>query len=312
MDPPEIIDGGVSDDAPSKDGEGGEDGELERINSELARAWDASLRERALRARSESIASMVAGIAHDVNTPLGVARTAGSAIADVVRDLLEDPPEDPDEIEEMRGDLHDALELLNRNLDRAQKLIVSFKHLSASQLSNERATVKINQIITDCVIVMRSDLERAKIRMQLNLRDGDNYDWNGFPGHLGQVIVNLLQNAMRYAFEGRDEGHITIDLVRQEQEKGGGFLIRFADDGNGVDSEILPRIFDPMVTSGQGKGGTGLGLAISRNIVVNLLGGTIRCESEKGKGTVFTMTLPEVATGDSERYLHGLSTGPPL
>lgn len=301
MDPSETIDrlpDGMSEE---------DDGELERINSELARAWDASLRERALRARSESIASMVAGIAHDVNTPLGVARTAGSTIADVVKDLLEDPPEDPEELEELREDLREALELLNRNLDRAQNLIVSFKHLSASQLSNERARVQVNKIINDCVIVMRSDLERAKIHTQMNVRAGASYDWDGFPGHLGQVMVNLLQNTMRYAFEPETGGTITIDLRRDND----GFIIRFTDDGKGVDAEILPRIFDPMVTSGQGKGGTGLGLAISRNIVVNLLGGTIRCESTKGEGTTFTITLPVVATGDSERYLHGLSTGPP-
>ncbi len=303
MDTSETIDG-----IPDGMSEEDDDGELERINSELARAWDASLRERALRARSESIASMVAGIAHDVNTPLGVARTAGSAIADVVRDLLEDPPEDPEDVEDLHNDLREALELLNRNLDRAQNLIVSFKHLSASQLSNERAKVQVSKIINDCVIVMRSDLERAKVYAQMNVRSGTDYTWDGFPGHLGQVIVNLLQNSMRYAFQPEAGGSITIDLERDND----GFIIRFADDGKGVDPEILPRIFDPMVTSGQGKGGTGLGMAISRNIVVNLLGGTIRCESTKGEGTTFTITLPVVATGDSERYLHGLSSGPPL
>jgi len=296
MDPPELIDG-------MPDGFLDPD-ELER---ELREAWDRSLREQALRARSESIASMVAGIAHDVNTPLGVARTAGSSIVDSVKELLDDPPDDPDELEELRGDLREAMELLNRNLDRAQQLIKSFKHLSASQLSDDRAKVKIDQIVIDCVIVMRSDLDRAHVETEMNIPVEHSYVWDGFPGHLGQVVVNLLQNSLRYAFDGRPQGKITIDLHRND--KGDGFILRFADDGNGVDPEILPRIFDPMVTSGQGKGGTGLGLAISRNIVVNLLGGTIICRSTKGKGTVFTLTLPEVATGDSERYLEGLSQG---
>lgn len=283
--------------------------ELERVNAELARAWDASLRERALRARSESIASMVAGIAHDVNTPLGVARTAGSIITDRVKEMLDDPPEDPEDLAEIRDDLREAIEMLNRNLTRAQQLIKSFKHLSASQLSSERKTVRINDIITDCVIVMRSDLERARVETKLDIDVDANYEWDGFPGHLGQVVVNLLQNSLRYAFEEGEGGKITVELHRNAEDNG--FVLRFTDDGKGVDPEILPRIFDPLVTSGHGKGGTGLGLAISRNIVVNLLGGTIQCNSTKGKGTTFTLTLPVVATGDSERYLYGLSQGVP-
>ncbi len=294
MDPPELIEGIEAFDPD----------ELER---ELKEAWDRSLREQALRARSESIASMVAGIAHDVNTPLGVARTAGSSIIDDVKQLLDDPPDDPEELQELREDLMQGMELLNRNLDRAQKLIGSFKNLSASQLSNDRAKVKINDIVTDCVVVMRSDLDRAKVEIKASIPSELDYTWDGFPGHLGQVVVNLLQNSLRYAFDGRPGGTIVIDLYRNDADDG--FILRFADDGNGVDPEILPRIFDPMVTSGQGKGGTGLGLAISRNIVVNLLGGTIICRSTKGKGTIFTLTLPVVATGDSERYLDGLSQG---
>lgn len=236
--------------------------------------------------------SLVSKFSHDVNTPLGVVRTAGSTIADMVRDLVQDPPEDPEEIEELRGDLRDALALLDRNLDRAQEIIVDFKQLSLLQLSNERAVVKLDQLIAACASAMRSELERSKIRVELDVRPGIDYKWDSFPGYLTQVLVHLLQNAMRHAFEGLAQGRVGIHLTREDAETGD-FIIRFADDGHGMEPEILRPVFDPVETSSQGKGNQ-RGLVHCHNLVVGLLGGSIRCESEEGKGTVFTMRLPAV------------------
>jgi signal transduction histidine kinase len=114
--------------------------------------------------------------------------------------------------------------------------------------------------------------------------------WVGFPGHLSQVIMNLIQNALRYAYKPDAPGRVEIRI----SDTGDNYRIEFEDFGAGVPPEILPRIFEPFVTSGREFGGTGLGLAISQNIMTNLLKGQISCTTEVGKGTKFVLVVPHV------------------
>ena len=262
------------------------------------------VRQMTLRERLEGIAAMVTGITHDVSTPLGVACTAGSVVEETARRLLTGDLQDERVRVELNDDMRDALDILNRSLDRARRLIDSFKQFSASQFSNERAKVQLADVVTDCVMVLRSELRRARIALEVHAPPDEDLRWDGFPGHLGRVLVNLLQNSMRYAFEPAKGGKVSIHLDRSTD--GDGFVLQYIDDGKGIEPDVLPRIFDPFFTTGRGTGGTGLGLAISHNIVVNLLGGTIRCESSPGNGATFTITLPAVAKGDGGQYINGL------
>lgn len=262
------------------------------------------MRQMTLRERLEGIAAMITGITHDVSTPLGVACTAGSVVDETARRLLAANLTDDAVRVELKEDLRDAVDILNRSLDRARRLIDSFKQFSASQFSNERAKVQLTDIVTDCVMVLRSELRRAHIALEVHAPPDEDLRWDGFPGHLGRVLVNLLQNSMRYAFEAGEGGKVSIHIDRSVD--GQGFVLQYIDDGKGIDAEVLPRIFDAFFTTGRTTGGTGLGLAISYNIVVNLLGGTITCESSRGSGATFTITLPAVATGDGGQYVHGL------
>lgn len=272
-------------------------GSLDATRTEL-------VRQMTLRERLEGIAAMVTGITHDVSTPLGVASTAGSVVDETARRLLGANLEDERVKAELGDDMRDALDILTRSLDRARRLIDSFKQFSASQFSNERAKVQLADVVTDCVMVLRSELRRARIALEVHAPPDEDLRWDGFPGHLGRVLVNLLQNSMRYAFEPGKGGKVAIHLDRSVD--GQGFVIQYVDDGKGIAPDVLPRIFDPFFTTGKGSGGTGLGLAISYNIVVNLLGGTIRCESSPGHGATFTITLPVVAKGDGGQYINGL------
>jgi signal transduction histidine kinase len=262
------------------------------------------VRQMTLRERLEGIAAMVTGITHDVSTPLGVACTAGSVVEETARRLLTGDLGDERVRVELNDDLRDALDILNRSLDRARRLIDSFKQFSTSQFSNERAKVQLADVVTDCVMVLRSELRRARIALEVHAPPDEDLRWDGFPGHLGRVLVNLLQNSMRYAFEPGKGGNVAIHLDRSVD--GEGFMLQYMDDGKGIEPDVLPRIFDPFFTTGRGTGGTGLGLAISHNIVVNLLGGTIRCESSPGHGATFTITLPAIAKGDGGQYINGL------
>lgn len=254
------------------------------------------LRDQMYYERMESIATMVTGVAHELNTPLGVARTASTMVNELAKSLVEETPVDQEEKAELEADLSESCHLLERNLDRAQTLIKSFKQLSSSQLSDEQIEINIPDLVNDCLQTMKPDLKKGAIQSQIHMDEDVDYKWNGYPGHLSQVVINLVQNTLRYAYPAdHPDKKIDVFVSRPDEER---FLIEFVDYGRGVDPEILPRLFDAFVTSGRSEGGTGLGMAISRNIVSELLGGTIACESEPGKGAKFIIDLPRVAKSD--------------
>ena len=255
------------------------------------------LRDQMYYERMESIATMVTGVAHELNTPLGVAKTASNMVTEIARNLLDAPPEDEEESQELADDLEDSCQLLERNLDRAQTLIKSFKQLSSSQLSDEKIDIELGELVSDCLETMRPDLKKHGITPEVHREEDTDLSWNGYPGHLSQVIINLVQNTIRYAYpEDKRDGSIDIFLKRPDPER---FVIEYVDYGKGVDPEILPRLFDAFVTSGRSQGGTGLGMAISRNIVVEILGGSITCDSSPGKGAKFTINLPSEVNVDA-------------
>nr|WP_107912428.1 hybrid sensor histidine kinase/response regulator [Streptomyces chartreusis] len=250
-----------------------------------------TLRNQMYKERLESIAAMVTGVAHELNTPLGVARTAGSMVVDLVHELDQVP--DPVSDDAPESDLHEAVRLMIKNLDRAHRLIQSFRQLSSSQLSDARMTVGLRSVIEDCAETMAPELRKSNMSIEIEAPEleNDGLEWTGYPGHLSQVIINLLQNAIRYAYDPGMGGTVRIELERMLS---GGFRIQFIDYGKGVDAQIKPRIFDAFVTSGREHGGTGLGLAIVQNIITNLLDGSIVCESQENEGTCFRIELPEV------------------
>lgn len=271
-------------------------------------AHEQLLRDQMYYERLESIATMVTGVAHELNTPLGVARTANSMVTELVNTLLNDPPDDEEEREELEGDLTDSCHLMTKNLDRAQRLIQSFKQLSASQLTDEQTTADLTAIVNDCLETMRPDLKKKSISWEVHPQQEVDFRWNGYPGHLSQVVINLTQNTIRYAYSGDDGGKIDVFLTEQKNKEG--FRIEFVDYGKGVDPDILPRLFDAFVTSGRMQGGTGLGLAIVQNIVVNLLGGSISCNSEVGKGTRFIIDLPKIVDVEETKQMSARKHSP--
>jgi signal transduction histidine kinase len=119
------------------------------------------------------------------------------------------------------------------------------------------------------------------------------FPWIGFPGHLSQVLVNFIQNALRYAYADDASAGVDITISRIGET----YRVDFADHGQGVPEGIYPRMFEPFVTSGRGTGGSGLGLAIAQNITTNLLHGKLSCTTAQGKGTTMTVLLP-LSSGD--------------
>ncbi|MBF0555739.1 MAG: response regulator [Nitrospirae bacterium] len=244
------------------------------------------LREQMYYERLEGIATMVTGVAHEMNTPLGVAMTSNKMIQTLAEELLSAPDADRQDIVK---DLTHSCSLLERNIVRAQELIKSFKQLSSGQLTDQYDEFDIAMVIKDCIETMSPDLRKKQIKVLLHA-ENENNDWKGYASHLSQVIINMLQNIIRYAYKGRDNGG---DVKVSVEPKNSSYIIEIEDYGNGMPPEVLQFIFDPFFTTGRKDGGTGLGLAISHNIVTNILGGNIECSSEVDRGTKFTITLPQ-------------------
>ncbi len=258
------------------------------LQERLAR--ERMLREQMYFERLQSIANMVAGVAHEMNTPLGVANTAYSMVSGLATKLV-DAGTPAEMRQEIMSDLTDSCDLLGKNLQRAQGLVKSFKQLSTSQLSDVRTQCNLYDVVADCVRTMSPQLRKQNVEVRLPSTT-DELTWDGYPGHLSQVIVNLVQNVLRYAYPGDTGGKVDVRLSRQGTDH---LRIEFQDYGAGVDPGIKPRMFEPFVTSGRKHGGTGLGLAITHNIITNLLGGTVEVISEVGKGATFNIVLPLTA-----------------
>jgi signal transduction histidine kinase len=206
----------------------------------------------------------------------------------LLRRFLESDPHSDDQ-REAAGDLQEASVLLTANLGRAHRLVESFKMLSVGQLSDHRMSVDLRSVIRDCVETMRPVTRKGNLAIHLHLPETP-LPWDGFPGHLSQVMVNFIQNVLRYAYPGREDG--TLDIRALSLQGGSMYRIEVEDQGVGLAAEVRDRIFQPFVTTGRSQGGTGLGLAITHNIVTNLLRGAIQCSSTPGKGTRFVVEVP--------------------
>ncbi|MDY8110166.1 ATP-binding protein [Fulvimarina sp. 2208YS6-2-32] len=243
--------------------------------------------------QSEKLASLgqlVAGVAHEINTPLGVALTTTSVLKDEVRkfgDAATQGQVTKQSFEIFIDRVGDGMRLTVANLERAARLVASFKQVSTDQTNDELRRVRLAAFL-DEVFTSLGPLGR-KGGHRVEVRCPDLIELDTYPGALAQVLTNLLTNAYAHGFGDRKSGHVQVSV---ESRKGGGVSIAFADDGAGIEPAVRRRIFDPFVTTGRAKGSTGLGLHIVHNIVTGILGGRIDVESERGKGTCIEIDLP--------------------
>lgn len=236
-----------------------------------------------------ALGSLVAGVAHEVNTPVGVGVTAASHLHQITRDFLQlcntGSPRRSD-LTEYLSEAAEAAEILLKNLERAGTLIKSFKQVSADQSSEGRRVFKVKEYLGEILLSMNPKLK--KTQHHIGIECDENLEIDGYPGAFAQVITNLVMNSLSHAYVPGDEGRLSIKLsVSADMVE-----MVYSDDGCGIDPKILPRIFDPFFTTKRGAGGTGLGLAVVYNIIVQQFGGTITCDSRLGQGTTFTIRFP--------------------
>lgn len=248
--------------------------------------------------RAETMASLgqlVAGVAHEINTPIGIGLTTATHIGEQTRNLQALYTDNA----LRRSDLSDYIEtvtegsrLLVSNIYRAAALVQSFKLVAVDQTSGERRKFELHTYIEEVLFSLRPRLKRTELAMDVDCPEGLVLD--SYPGAISQVLTNLVMNALTHAYEPEQTGTISL-AVHQDADKG--VVLVFTDDGKGIAADHLPKVFEPFFTTKRGEGGSGLGLHIVFNMVNGVLGGQVSVKSERGKGTCFTLRIPFVAPG---------------
>ena len=236
-----------------------------------------------------ALGSLVAGVAHEVNTPVGVGVTAASHLKQITEEFAAlcatGAPRRRD-LTAYLDDIAEASEILQKNLERASILIKSFKKISADQSSEERRIFKAKGYLDEIILSMNPQLK--KTRHKIAVECDENLEIDGFPGAFAQVVTNLVMNSLSHAYGSDEAGVLRITLTEEDAAA----CLVYSDDGRGIAPEVLPQIFDPFFTTKRGAGGTGLGLSVVFNIVVQQFGGTITCNSHLGQGAIFTIYFP--------------------
>ncbi|MES2264610.1 MAG: ATP-binding protein [Pseudomonadota bacterium] len=269
---------------------------LEDANRELQRALEALKATQRELLRSEKMAalgSLVAGVAHELNTPLGNSLTIATALqefADNSLDELRHGHLRRSALEATLASYVQASGVLTRNLKRAAELVQSFKQVAVDQSANQRRIFDLAVVLEEIIATLEPTYKHSPYRLETELEPQIAMD--GYPGALTQIVTNLVSNALAHAFEGRDSG-----IMRLQTRRAGarGIELVFSDDGTGIAHDIIERVFDPFFTTKMGRGGTGLGMHIVYNLVTSLLGGTVELSSSEDGGTRVCVMLPLVA-----------------
>jgi len=240
-----------------------------------------------------SLGQLVAGVAHELNTPIGNALITTTALGDATRAFDAALKEGNIKRSTLDNFVQQSLEgtmLAERSLHRASDLVRSFKQVAVDQTSERRREFDLAEAVNEVVDTLRPNLKGTPLKVQVDIAPGIRME--SFPGPLGQVLINLVMNAVLHAFENRPEGQVTLCIKQLDDTM---VALECADNGSGIAPEHLSRIFDPFFTTRLGQGGSGLGLAIVYRLVTQVLGGQITVDSSTVEGTAFTLRLPRVA-----------------
>ena len=269
--------------------------DAEHTNLELATALDnLSLTQEELvrRAKLSALGALVAGVAHELNTPIGNSLMMASSMSERTAALRRDLEGGlrRSALESYLAEAARADEVVARNLGRAAALVASFKHIAVDGSGSQRARFVLGDPVAQLLQSFDASLRQRGVALT---EDVDHWlEMDSYPGPLGQALHNLIENSIAHGFEGGRGGTIGVSA---HDGGNGEIVIEVADDGAGIAAANLARIYDPFFTTRLGAGGSGLGLYITHNIVTGVLGGRIEVASAEGEGARFTLRLPKVA-----------------
>lgn len=236
-----------------------------------------------------ALGGLVAGIAHEINTPLGIGVTAASHLEDETRKLMKLVDEGKVSraaLDTYQTDALSSAQLILSNLRRAGQLIKSFKQVAVDQSSEQAREIDLRIYLEEILVSLGPALKKTSHKITVKCPDGLRL--LTYPGAISQIVVNLVMNSLIHAFEGVDHGEIRIECEGYDEE----WLLLYRDNGVGMREDVRLRVFDPFFTTKRGQGGSGLGLHVVYNLVTQLLHGSLDCVSAPGKGVEFQIQLP--------------------
>jgi len=236
-----------------------------------------------------SLGGLVAGVAHEVNTPIGVCLTAASFLkekTDELNKLYTEQNLSKQEFDDFLKDAVDSASIIIDNIRKADELIYSFKQIAVDQTSEQKRKFNMKTYMEQIFYSLKPKLKRTK--HNINFKCEDELEIESYPGDFSQVITNLIMNSLIHGFEDKEEGEIDIEVFVEDI----GIIIIYKDNGKGINEEQKKKMFEPFYTTKRGKGGSGLGMYIVYNIVRKKLNGTIEVYGSPGKGIEFKIEIP--------------------
>lgn len=264
--------------------------ELEEANIELEMSIkNLKLTQKQL-IESEKMASLgalVAGVAHEINTPVGIGLTGASHFLEISKDIKKSYEEDKvtqEEFEEYLSISNELASLINSNLKRAANLVKSFKQVAVDQTSEEKREFYLRKYIEEILASIHSVTKKTKLNIFIYCDDSIRI--NSYPGAISQILTNLIMNSIIHGYKKNENGILSVEVKKYDEK----IKIIYKDDGKGIPKDNLEKIFDPFFTTNRENGGSGLGLNVVYNIVTTKLNGEIICMSEE-KGVEFVITF---------------------
>lgn len=265
--------------------------ELEQQKEELQVTLDRLRETQEQLIRSEKLAALgglVSGVAHEINTPVGISVTAASSLAEETRKMAAQYKANKisrAEFKEYLNAANQSANLILSNMERTATMIQSFKQVSVDQSTEQQRRFRMKEYSEDVIRSLYPRLKGKRIRIRLDM--DEQLELNSYPGAFSQILTNLILNSLVHGFEEKATGNILINAQIEDDS----LVLDYRDDGRGIPEQHLGRIFDPFFTTNK-KAGTGLGLHIVYNIVNQKLSGSITCSSEKEKGVSFSIKMP--------------------
>ena len=266
---------------------------LEQQNFALNKALTQLQEAQSELVRQEKLASLgrlVAGVAHEINTPLGICVTATSHLVQelkLTREELAAGEMTEDSLVQFFDILDQSLRIMTTNTQRAAALVRSFKQVAVDQSSDDLRSFNLKRYLDEVLLSLQPKFKGRPVKVELDCPSDLHLE--SFPGAVSQIVTNMVVNSLVHAFEREQKGTIRI---RAKLEDDGAVSFDYSDDGAGMDEATLAQLFDPFFTTKRGTGGSGLGAHILYNLATGALGGTVRVESEPGQGLRYHLRFP--------------------
>ncbi|NQY21356.1 MAG: transporter substrate-binding domain-containing protein, partial [Campylobacteraceae bacterium] len=233
-----------------------------------------------------ALGGLVAGVAHEINTPVGIGLTGISHLEDSTKEIYEKYNQDEmsqEEFEEYLTTAKDLSFLVHKNLEKAASLVKSFKQVAVDQSSEEKRIFNLKKYLYEILQSIHAVIKKTNIKIEISC--DSNIKINSYAGAYSQIITNLIMNSLIHGFKEKEKGNIFINVIKNDKE----LKIIYKDTGKGIKEENLNKIFDPFFTTNRDNGGSGLGLNIIHNIIISRLNGSIKCNSQENNGVEFVI-----------------------